>query len=351
MPEIASKILPFSSDPVSAHGVNPSPSAPPRVTVAIPTFNRRQLLAETIDSVLQQDYPNLDILVSDNGSSDDTAEFVRALQRNHRNVRYRRTQAPIPVPEHFNQCIDSAEGKYFVLLSDDDRINPEFVGTLATALTENTGASAAIPSNVLIGSDGRTLRELPPPERGDREGIDFALEWLWKTKPLPVANLVSVMAPTSLMRQFGYQTFPNGLNSDNLLFLQLALSGKLLFRPEAVFYWRVHAQSEGKKAIPAAISESARSFLRHVFHDPRTIDLLKRHPDAKQKAIRDGVRFMTAEEFLHAIGFFELPFAWKTIRRLPTFRLDGFYLKLLLRHTVRRMRNRVSRTACLAGES
>lgn len=309
----------------------------PLVTIAIPTRNRRELLSEAVESALAQDYPNLDILVSDNGSSDDTSEYIRSLQRRCRNLRFRRTPAPASIPQHFNQCVDSAEGEYFVLLSDDDRINPEFVSSLISALQKCPGASAAIPANIIVGQDGRVVTELPRPDWRERDGIDFAIEWLWKSSPLPVANLVSIMAPTALVRRFRYQLFPKGLNADNLLFLQLAISGKVLFDPGAVFYFRVHQTSAGRRVDPAAIGESARSFLRCLWHDPRTVDILRAHPPEKQKAVRSGVRFMTGEEFLHAIGFFQPPFSLKILRHLFAFRLDPFFIRLVLRHTARRI--------------
>ena len=51
-------------------------SAPCRVSVVIPTFNRRQFLAESIDSVLDQDFAGVEILVVDDGSTDETAALL-----------------------------------------------------------------------------------------------------------------------------------------------------------------------------------------------------------------------------------------------------------------------------------
>ena len=103
----------------------------PLVTLAITTFNRPRFLRETFASALAQDYANLDILVSDNGSRDTTPLLTQALVNSDPRVRLRRNETTVPLHEHFTQCVEAARGEYFVLLHDDDRINSCFVSELA----------------------------------------------------------------------------------------------------------------------------------------------------------------------------------------------------------------------------
>src|SRR6266851_278874 len=96
----------------------------PLVTLAITTLNRPDYLRETLLSVLAQDYSNLDILVSDNGSNAETLAVARALSRDDARVRFRRNDATVSVNEHFNQCVQAARGELFTIVNDDDLINP-----------------------------------------------------------------------------------------------------------------------------------------------------------------------------------------------------------------------------------
>jgi glycosyltransferase involved in cell wall biosynthesis len=97
----------------------------PLVSVGIPTYNRADgYLKEAIQSVLNQTYPNLEIIVSDNCSSDDTGTVVKAF--NDSRIRYHRHDVNIGPNNNFNFCLDQAQGAYFLLLHDDDLIDPDF---------------------------------------------------------------------------------------------------------------------------------------------------------------------------------------------------------------------------------
>lgn len=311
----------------------------PLVTVAIPTRNRSAYLRETLESVLRQDYENLEILVSDNASDDDTAEVVAETGRNARCVRYRRNLLPSPLIAHFNQCLAEARGEFFVLLSDDDRISENFVSSLVASLMQNRRATVAVPSNILMDETGRVTRTLPPPRQDLFDGVEFVLDWLWKRCELPVANLVTVMGRTEMMRKLRYQPFPNGLNSDNLLFLQLALMGQVAFCREASFYWRVHDENQSSQTPPRLVIRAGREFQRFTRRDWTLQRLIRSHHPEQQRLLRRGIRRMSAEAYLHNIGFFGRPLALATFRCLLAYRPNLIFLRLVLRHYYHLIRN------------
>ena len=59
----------------------------PLVTIAIPTFNRKEYLKQAIESVLEQSYKNIELVVSDNHSDDGTEELVSGYLKKHSNIR------------------------------------------------------------------------------------------------------------------------------------------------------------------------------------------------------------------------------------------------------------------------
>lgn len=100
----------------------------PFVTVAIPTYNRAATyLRPCLEGALRQTYPNIEILVADNGSTDDTAAVVAGY--NDPRVRYIRHASNIGPNENFNFCLRQARGDYFLLLLDDEQIDSDFVAT------------------------------------------------------------------------------------------------------------------------------------------------------------------------------------------------------------------------------
>lgn len=109
-----------------AMGIGPDLRNPmsPRLTIAIPTLNRAGLLARAIDSALAQTSADVEIIVSDNASTDDTPDVLRRYE--NRGVRIFRQSETIPASKNGAFLINQAQGEFFVGLSDDDYLEPEF---------------------------------------------------------------------------------------------------------------------------------------------------------------------------------------------------------------------------------
>ena len=93
----------------------------PRVSVIIPTYNRALLLKESIYSVLGQTYDDVEILVVDDGSSDDTAEMVQRFDDRRMRYLYQENSGRSAARNHGMKV---AEGDFFCLLDDDDYYLP-----------------------------------------------------------------------------------------------------------------------------------------------------------------------------------------------------------------------------------
>ena len=100
----------------------------PRLTIAIPTLNRAALLSRAIESALAQTSSEIEILVSDNGSTDDTPAVIAQYARQHPEPRFRTYRHPstMPATNHGQFLIEHARGEFFLGLSDDDFIEPAF---------------------------------------------------------------------------------------------------------------------------------------------------------------------------------------------------------------------------------
>jgi glycosyltransferase involved in cell wall biosynthesis len=96
----------------------------PRLTIAIPTVNRAGLLGRAIESALAQTSPDIEIIVSDNWSTDDTPVVIERYAG--RGLRTFRHPSTMPAVKHGQFLIEQAHGEFFVGLSDDDFLEPEF---------------------------------------------------------------------------------------------------------------------------------------------------------------------------------------------------------------------------------
>lgn len=111
----------------------------PHVSIIIPCFNYGRFLAEAIESALEQTHAPRDVIVIDDGSTDDSYEvasrFVPAVAA--------LTQPNQGLVATLNRGLREAEGEYFVILSADDVLRPTYVETLLAALLRQAGAAYA----------------------------------------------------------------------------------------------------------------------------------------------------------------------------------------------------------------
>ncbi len=96
----------------------------PLVTVYMPTHNRRHLLERALKSVVDQTYKNLEIIVVDDGSSDDTERFMQEFIVEHSNVKYLKHAKPKGANAARNYAIREAKGYFVTGLDDDDEMVP-----------------------------------------------------------------------------------------------------------------------------------------------------------------------------------------------------------------------------------
>ena len=97
----------------------------PLVTIAIPTFNRAEWLKKCIIAALLQTYQHVEIVVSDNASTDETAEILR--QFDNPKLRVLKQQTNIGMLPNWNACLAAAKGEYIVFCSDDDLLEPQML--------------------------------------------------------------------------------------------------------------------------------------------------------------------------------------------------------------------------------
>jgi glycosyltransferase involved in cell wall biosynthesis len=131
----------------------------PLVTIGIPTYNRADgYLKECLASALNQTYKEVEVIVSDNCSNDRTSALLRGISNSR--LRYIRHEKNIGPANNFNYCLKQARGAYFLLLHDDDLIDPDFVEICMKAAGGSTDYGIIRTGTRVIDSNGNVLNEL-----------------------------------------------------------------------------------------------------------------------------------------------------------------------------------------------
>lgn len=97
----------------------------PKLTIAIPTYNRQEKLRESLERVIKYSKElDVEILVSDNASLDNTEQVVKEMQKKYYYIKYYRNSENLGFDGNFFNCFEKAKGEYVWLLSDDDILLP-----------------------------------------------------------------------------------------------------------------------------------------------------------------------------------------------------------------------------------
>src|SRR5687767_1145419 len=124
----------------------------PKVSVCIPTFNTARYLREALDSVLDQSFPDYELVVYDDGSTDDTPVVMESYPASH--VRYVRSEKNLGQAGAWNRCVELARGDYVALLHADDRYLPGFLEDRVATLNRHREVGMAFGAVMLIDENG-----------------------------------------------------------------------------------------------------------------------------------------------------------------------------------------------------
>jgi glycosyltransferase involved in cell wall biosynthesis len=262
--------------------LDPRPSSSPLVTIAIPTYNRADsYLPHALKSALNQTYPNLEIIVSDNCSTDGTKAFVSAIADPR--LRYFRHHSNIGSTANFNFCLGQAKGKYLLMLHDDDLIDSDFVESCIDA--NGTSDAGIVRTGVrMINSQGNALDEVPNLAAGlSLDG--FFRKWFSRQAPL---HLCHTVFNTQRLREIGgFKSRYNCYEDTKAMVLIAAKYGRVDVR-EAKASFRIH---QDQKGFATKISEWCED----------SLDLLNLMrdlaPENKDKVFREGQRFFSRNNY------------------------------------------------------
>ena len=130
---------------------------PPLVSICIPTYNRAHMVNRAIESALNQTYPNIEIIVVDDGSIDTTDDLVTSYQDSR--LAYVKNSENLGQFRTFNRCIELAKGKYIHILHSDDYIDSEFTRICVEFLESNPNVGMTFTS-VQMQIDDRTVDKM-----------------------------------------------------------------------------------------------------------------------------------------------------------------------------------------------
>jgi glycosyltransferase involved in cell wall biosynthesis len=195
-----------------------------KVSVGIPVYNGEKTLARALDSILNQTYFNLEIIISDNCSTDSTPTICKKYIKKDSRIKYVRSNANIGAIKNFNHVFNLSHGEFFMWVAHDDEHAPSFISECVDHLKRNEEAALCAPRIRSVVSSEVQLNWISDLSsfKDKKSTLSRYLETLRNFPAVAIYGLYrsSMIKRTSLL--------PNVMGSDLLFIQNLSLYGTFI---------------------------------------------------------------------------------------------------------------------------
>jgi len=214
----------------------------PLISILTPTFNHQKYIQTCIQSVVDQTYPHWEMIIIDDGSTDDTAEIVRRysdpriayIRKEHRGIKY--------LGENYNQALEMSKGEYILILEGDDFLPPNRIDLQLPSFDDEKVVLSHGRYVYIYNKNTVTYPTLFKNDVLTNNPVGSAFKlFLQGFNPI---GTQSVMVRKSTLVETGGFIQPNYLPLvDYPTWMRLALKGTFAYIPEVLGFWRRHPVS------------------------------------------------------------------------------------------------------------
>jgi len=207
------------------------------VTIGLPVWNGQNYLAEALDSLLGQDFTDFEVIISDNGSDDQTESISRGYAEKDSRVHYHKFDENQGAARNYNRVFELARGKYFKWAAHDDVCLPSMLRRCVEVFEDAPESVVLVYGKAqIIDGDGRASREdstiLDLRQRRPHRRLARLLGGLSLATPVFGLFRSDALLKTRLIDTY--------VGSDQVLLADLAMLGQIWEIPEVLFKRRIH---------------------------------------------------------------------------------------------------------------
>jgi hypothetical protein len=212
----------------------------PLVSIGMPVYNGERFLEKTLNSLLAQDYTNIEIIICDNASEDSSKDICLEFEARDRRIKYHRNIKNIGLAANGNQTITLSSGEYFMSAADHDLWDSSYISTLLSGLLDNPSVSLCYGRTVLIDDQDNTMGVAP--DVFDTRGMTLAegfRKFIWEVS---WGNMgYGLFRSNTLIKAL---PVPNTIGNDLVLLGRISLLGEIAQIDEPLFFRRKNRPEE-----------------------------------------------------------------------------------------------------------
>jgi len=212
-----------------------------RVSIGMPVFNGEKYIKEAINSILTQTFPDFELIISDNASTDSTQQICLDYVSKDQRIRYFRNEKNLGGPNNYNRVFEISSGEYFKWAAYDDVLAPDFLRRCVNILDSDPSIVGCHCKTGRIDQDGHflgfynkgLLSRINSPKTHERFRDLIGL--YYTTTPFHGVYRANLFAKS--------QRHGSYIGADRNLVAELSLMGRIYEIPECLFFWREHPNS------------------------------------------------------------------------------------------------------------
>jgi glycosyltransferase involved in cell wall biosynthesis len=228
----------------------------PLVSVIVPNYNHARYLPKRLDSIVNQTFDDIEIILLDDASSDESLDVLKSCKDERARLFPNRINSGSPFAQ-WNKGVELASGKYIWIAESDDIAELQFFETLVPVMEANPNMVLNFAQSMLIDAEGKHLHTFAENYRflynTDRWESDFiangkeeCTRYLLKNNTIPNASAV-LMRRDAYIKAGGAPTHFK-LNGDWLLYARVLVQGSFGFNANVLNYFRTHENTQRHKA-------------------------------------------------------------------------------------------------------
>ncbi len=205
----------------------------PLVSICIPNYNNGRYLDACIQSALDQEYSNTEIIFIDDHSSDKS--FQIAMKYSDK-IQIHFNSENLGQPENTNKCVKLSKGEYFVILHSDDRLLPCFFSKLLPLLQKNPKVGMAVGERIISDENDKQTKITPFYDNA------YIIPGIKQAKIFMMTSFLpcQVLLRKNVFYKVGGVDLNHIVNLDGLLWFKCALEGDVAYIQDAVSIYRIH---------------------------------------------------------------------------------------------------------------
>lgn len=209
------------------------------ISICIPAYNAESFIKETLESVLNQTYQNIEIIITDDCSKDQTVSIINSFS--DKRIKFYQNEKNLGVEGNWNKALKLANGKYCKMMGADDILYPTCLEE-QLAVLENSDVALVTSHKNVINQDGKLIITRKFPGNGKYKGVSALKKSLHRGTNIigePVAGLFR----KEILEKSGYYNGENLYMIDMDLWSRILKHGDLYVVDKVLYAFRISTQS------------------------------------------------------------------------------------------------------------